>query len=279
MVRTLFLLACFYYHTHPQPPQFSTSSKDSWSFRSIIWKFSSLKQHNVESLHIYLAPDQAEADKEIIYPTAHANLSCKMSPTAGMLWLKPEQKLKLASFNMPICEMQKLGYWLMGHWAIPAAGLVTCGRWAGHTASISNCSKPSQLNPLLNINQLPDNCLCKHQNYWSLTSYGLASYGRPAFKLIFVKKIPWGVLSWVKEIPFLLPIFFHSRTHRLTNKDSNIISTQFLTEIGIKPSSFTLMSYHFIPLIKEHFNLFSIMSIVFSEINQPLKPKNCMVRS
>lgn len=104
---------------------------------------------------IYISPYRLSCSWRVIYPTMYTDLSCKTSPTAGMLWLKPEQKLMLACLNAPICRTQKPRCWLMRHWATPAAEVGTCGRWAGHTASISNCFQPAWLNPLLDMKQLP----------------------------------------------------------------------------------------------------------------------------
>lgn len=154
----------------------------------------------------------------------YTNPSGRMSPMTGILWLKPDQKLRLACLKVPACEMQKLGCWLLQCWAIPAAGTGSCGRCAGHTASTCNWVLASSwLDLLLNTNQLLGKCSCEHRSYSRLISYRLVSYGWPGCKLI--SKIPQDILSWVKEeVPFLLPVFLHSR-NRWSNKGKNINTT------------------------------------------------------
>lgn len=110
-------------------------------------------------IKVYISPYSLSCSWQVLYPTLYTDLSCKTSPTAGMLWLKPEQKLMLACLNAPTCKTQKPRCWLMRHWAIPAAEVGTCGRWAGHAASISNCFQPAWCNPLLGMNQLPGVCV------------------------------------------------------------------------------------------------------------------------
>lgn len=194
----------------------------------------------------YISPYSLICSWQVTYSTMYTDLSCKTSPTAGMLWLKPEQKLMLACLNALICKTQKPRCWLMRHWAI-AAEVGTCGRWAGHTASISNCFQPAWHNPSIAGHEPTASCLCKHHNYWSLISCGLVSYDWPAFELIFVSKISRDILRQVKGIPFLLPISFHFK-NRWTNKDSNTISTQslsFSVKLRLKPH--VLLWCHIIP--------------------------------
>lgn len=154
-------------------------------------------------------------------PAMYTSPSWRMPPMSGTLWLKPEQKLMLACLKVPACEMQKLGCRLLQHWAIPAAGTGSCGRWAGHTASTCDWVLASSwLSLLLNTNRLLGKHSREHWSYSSLISYRLVSYGWRGCKLI--SNIPQDIPSWVKEeVPLLLPVFFHSR-NRWSNKGKNI---------------------------------------------------------
>lgn len=214
-------------------------------------------------------------------PTMYTDLSCKTSPTTGMLWLKPEQKLMLPCLNVPTCKAQKHRCWLMRRWAIPAAGVGPCGRWAGHTASTSNCFQPAWRNPLLGMNQLPgvcvnigttevwfpvDLCLMTDQllNWFLLTKFYETSWQvrgtRSCFQSPSISKTDGQIKT---AIPY-----------------HNTISTQslnFLVKLSLKPH--VLLWCYIIPDINSYFSLFSTTSAIFSESEQPLNLKNSMVGS